>query len=849
MLNVTLKGIWAHKRRLVGTVLAVLLGVAFLAGTLVLGDTMRAGFDSLFTDANAGIDAVVRGDTEIGDEETAERGLLDLSLVDEISAIDGVAAAEPLIQRLGQLVDRDGDPVGGNGPPTIATSWVADDALNPWDVVEGREPRAPGEVVLSRGSADEANLEVGDSATVLTPTPVDVRIVGLTTLDGQDGLGAATFVAFTLEDAQRYLVAQPGKVTSIVVAAESGVSEDELVERLDSVLPATVEALSGATLTDEDNEEINDDFLGFFETFLLVFAGIALLVGSFSIYNTFSIIIAQRTRESALLRAIGASRAQVLASIAGEAVLLGLLASALGLAAGIGLAAGALQLMEAAGFDLPDAGLAVHTSTVVWAFAVGLSVTAAASIFPAVRASRVAPLAALRDVAVDRSGSSRWRALVGGALTALGTTMVVTSAVSDADSALRTAGLGATLTIVGVVTLGPVVAKPVTAVLGAPLQRLRRVTGRLAQQNAMRNPRRTAATASALMIGVAVVTLFTVFASSVKAAIDDEVDKSFGGDLVIASRDFSGAGLSPQLASDVDALPEVANATGWGLGAARIAGEEVDLTVVDPPKFAAIFDVGVVAGSMDDLAPSEIAVSEREASDKGWDIGTRLEVTFAADGTTEVLTVGALYETTTSAGNFILPVDAWTPHASQPSDIVVMIDLADGVDEEAGRAAVQDVADRYYAPDVQDRDEYTDSVAGEIDVFLTVVYGMLALAIVIASMGIANTLSLSVHERTRELGLLRAVGQTRGQLRAMVRWESVIVALFGTLGGVAVGLFLGWAFVEVISRLEDVQAPYAVPVGQVLMVVGVGAAVGVVAGFRPARRAAKLDVLQAIAVE
>ena len=849
MLNVTLKGIWSHKRRLIGTIVAVVLGVSFLAGTLVLGDTMRAGFSDLFADVNASTDAEVRSTTEIGTDQTEERGLLDVSLTETVRDVDGVAAAAPQIVRLGQLVGADGKAIGGSGPPTLAVSWIDEPRLNPWTITRGRAPRTPSEVVLARNTADDGNLGVGDTTTVLTPGPVQVEVVGIATIAGEGGLGGATWVGFTLEGAMEHLLREQGKVTRIVVAGGDGVSQEQLVQNIDAVLPRGVEAITGTELTAEDNQDVEDDFLGFFETFLLVFAGIALLVGSFSIYNTFSIITAQRSRESALLRALGASRGQVLVSIGVEALLIGLVASALGLAVGIGLAAGLLALMEAGGLGLPQAGLQIDGSTVVWAFAVGTLVTLLASLPSAFRASRVPPLAALRELALDRTASSRVRLVTGLVLTVGGVVVVITAAVDPSGNRLGLAGLGALAAIIGIVVLGPVVARPTASVLGKPLLRFKPAVGRLAQQNAVRNPRRTASTAAALMVGIAVVALFTVFAASLKAAIDSDVEASFRGDLVIATRDFSASGLSPELAQEIDGLPEVQTATGWGIGSAQVDGRDVDLTVVDPRPFDSVFDLGVTEGSIRNLSDNQIAVSDREAEKRGWNLGDEVPVFFVADGAQERFEIGAIYDRTTSAGNYVIPTSSWVQHTAQPFDIVVMIQLADGVSTEEGRAAVEAVGNRFFAPDVQTREEYLDDIAGEIDVFLTIIYGMLALAIIIAVMGIANTLSLSIHERTRELGLLRAVGLSQGQLRSMVRWESVIIAVFGTLVGAALGLFLGWAFVEAVSNAEDVAAPYTVPVGQVIVVLVFGALVGLLAGFRPARRAARLDVLQAIATE
>ena len=439
---------------------------------------------------------------------------------------------------------------------------------------------------------------------------------------------------------------------------------------------------------------------------------------------------------------------------------------------------------------------------------------------------------------------SKTRLAFGAVFTAGGVALVVAGAAGGAG--IGVAGLGAFLTILGFVVFGPVVARPAAAALGAPLPVLRRMTGKLARQNAMRNPRRTSATASALMVGIGVVTLFTVFAASLKVAVDDTVTKQFGGDLVINTNDFSSAGMSPARERHRCAAP------GRERVRARYRHDD-DRRPVERRDRCRARVVRTVARRRRHRRIDRAARSRPDRSVGADRAGPELvprrhrhrrlrhrQRQSTAHGR-------RAYKSTELAGDYLIPDAAWDAHAAQPFDIVVMIELADGVSTADGKAAVQQVADRYFAPDVQTRQEYVDSVAGQIDQFLTVVYVLLILAIVIALMGIANTLSLSVHERTRELGLLRAVGQSRRQLRSMVRWESVIIAVFGTVGGVLVGLFLGWGLLEVTSDSQNVPAPYTVPVGQVLTVLVLGAIVGVLAGWRPARRAAKLDILEAIA--
>ena len=848
MWRTTVKSIGAHKRRLLATSSAVVLGVAFLSGTLVLGDTMETGFGDMFSEANAGTDAVVRSATEVGDEDVSERGRLDTSVVDDVAAVDGVATAVPEIYGIGQIVGSDGDPIGGNGPPTQAGNWIADAGINPWQIADGRAPEGPGEVVIDRASADTGDLDVGDTTTIRTPESVEATVVGIATFgeSGADSAGPMTYAAFTTEFAQQVLLPDPQQISDVLVVADDGVSQQELVDRLGPALPDGSEAITGAALTDEQQANLESDFLGFFKAFLLVFAGIALVVATFSIYNTFSILVAQRTRESALLRALGASRRQVLASTVVEALVVGVLASAIGVAAGVGLAAGLSALSESAGFAVAGTALMVETTALVGAAVVGVVATLIASVGPALKASRVAPLAALRDVAVDRSGASWVRGLVGALVAAIG--IAATAGGTAGDGSLAMTGLGALLVVAGFVLLGPVVARPVAGTLGGPLTLRRGMSGTLARRNAMRNPRRTAGTASALMVGVAVVTLFTVVAASVKQSIDDVVDQQFAGDLVIAQTDFSGAGLTPELEPAVSDLPEVDVATGLGIAPMVVDGGDTVASVIDPASFGRVLDLDVSQGSIGGLGPGDVALFGDYATDRGLALGDAVPVSYA-DGATERLKVGAIFQNDELVDSVVLPKAAYQPHAAtRASDVVLLVDLADGVSTAQGEAAIQPVADRFGAPDVQDRQEYVDSVAGQIDQMLTIIYVLLVMAIVIALMGIANTLSLSIHERTRELGLLRAVGQSRRQLRRMVRGEALVVALFGTVGGLGLGTFLGWAMVKTIEAAEGLGA-FAVPAGQLGVVVALGAIVGVVAAVRPARRAAKLDVLEAIATD
>ncbi|MCX5243565.1 ABC transporter permease [Streptomyces prunicolor] len=848
--RLSMSSLRAHKRRFAGTFLAVFLGVAFLAGTLVMGDTLRANFDTMFGDATSGTDAVVRSADAITTPGESEgvRQPVSTALVKTIGQVPGVAAAAPSIQGAGQLVGANGEAIGGKGPPTLAGNWITDPKLNPYRLAEGRTPARSGEVVINRGAADKGHLKIGDTTTLRTPNPVKVTIVGLATFGGEDGMAQVTFTGMTQADAEKYLTAKPGEASSISVRAGPDISQTQLADRLTPVLPKGVEAITGQQSAQENTDMISSQFLTIFTTFLLVFSGIALLVATFSIHNTFAIVIAQRTRENALLRALGASRRQVTAATVTEASVVAVAASAAGLAGGIGIAAGLKALFPAIGFPFPEGDLVIKTLSMVLPLAVGIIVCLGSALMPAVRAGRTAPLAALRETSVDQSGASRVRAVTGTALALLAVSATLTGVLISPS--LLLAGVGAVLALVAFVVLGPVASSTAVRVLGSPLDRLRGVTGGLARRNALRSPRRTAATASALMIGVAVVSLFTVFGASLKATMDQTVSRSFAGDVAVSTLSFGagGSGLSPQLAGAIGKLPEVDTAVGLGRGVAEVDGKGRALTVTDPTALARTFDLGTVQGSLRSLGTDGIAITRTEADRQHLTTGSTAQLAFT-DGKKKTFTVRAVYGQSELAGDYVITRAAWSPHRTQDSDTLVAVSFKDGVSTAKGKAAVDSIAAHYGNPQVQTRHEYAQSSAGGIDMMLTLVYALLALAVLIALLGIANTLTLAIHERTRELGLLRAVGQTRSQLRAMVRWESVLVAAFGTLGGLALGAFLGWVLVKASDGASDSAFAFALPPVQLVVVALVGVAAGALAGLRPARRAARLDVLRAIATE
>jgi putative ABC transport system permease protein len=838
----TFHDLWSRKRRLLGMFTAVLVGVAFLAGTLVLGDTVRDSFGTLFTEANSGTAALVRSEHRLTRDGVTEQAAIPASLLAHVAAVDGVATTAPLIEGNVQIVGADGDRIGGNGPPTRGSNWVTESTLNPWHVVAGRAPAADGEVVIDRASADSGDLHVGSTTTVLVPQPVKVTVVGIAKFGSSDSMAGTTFAAFTTDEAQRLLLGGRDEVTGVLVGSAPGVSQAQLVEQLQPALPSGATAITGHQLTAEERSDVDSAFIDFFETVLLVFAAVALLVAAFSIYNAFSMLTAQRTRESALLRALGASRRQITTSAAAQGLIVGGLAAIAGVIVGIGLAAGLYALMGAAGFGLPAHGLAVEPSRLLLAAAVGVAVAVPASLVPAVRASRVRPLAAMREGTDDVTAPSRLRTGCGLAGLVAGIGLVVLGA-SEVSFAL--VGPGAVLTLVALVLLGPAVARPVSALLGSPATALRGTTGALARRNAMRNPRTTAGAATALMVGVAVVTVFTVFGASIKASIGDVVRNDFHGDLVMVHDGQSGVGIDPAVVGRLDSRPQVREATGFGISQAAVDGNVKMVTAADAAALGRMIDLRVARGALADVGPDGVAVSSQFADQHSVDVGGAVPVTFA-DGQRVDLRVGAVYDANMSFGDVIVPESTWLANTQQPALTGVFVKLAHGVSIDQGRAAVQAVTRGTYVPVAQDRAEYLDGVSSKVDTLLAIVYVFLALAILIAFMGIANTLSLSLRERTRELGLLRAVGLTRSQLRATVRWESVIIAGFGVLGGIGVGVLVGWGLIRSISGAMPLDV-FSAPAGRLLLIAAAGALAGILAARRPARRAARQPVLSALA--
>lgn len=852
MLRATLKSLLGHKLRLLATSLAVVLGIAFMAGTFVLTDTMRRTFDDLFRDVSAEVDVVVRSTDEIDVPfGGSQRSRIDLALLDVVRDVDGVAGAEGEIQGYAQFVDADGEPIGnpGMGAPTFAVNWPDLDEINPMNLVEGRAPEADDEIVADKGTTDRGDLSVGDTVTVLTSgASTEFELVGIARFGSVDSPGGASVGLMTFDAAQRLLIGGREELTQISVVGESGRSQQELAGAIEAALPADAdaEAITGEAYIEENQDAIGEG-LSFFTTALLVFAAIALFVSCFIIYNTFGIIVAQRTQELALLRAIGATRRQVLGSVLGEAAAVGLVASLGGLVAGIALASGMKALLGAIGFDIPATGLLVLPRTVVASIVVGMAVTMLSALFPARRAGRIPPIAAMRDVAVDRSARSRRRLIGGAILLTLGIALLVSGLSSDSGDGILTAGIAVGVIFIAVAVLSPLLARPVTAALGWPIARLRGMPGSLARDNAIRNPARTATTGAALMIGVGLVSFIAIFAESTKAAVIDLVDDTMLGDFVVATESgFGQGGLPAEVTAQIGELDGVDLAAGLRLGIAEVDGSAQFLAGIDPAAGVELFDIGIVGGDPLAMDADGLAAHDEFAADRGWELGTTVPVHFTDLGTRE-LTVQLLYTEEQLAGNVFLPQSGFEVGFPDQADAQVIVRTDDGADLAEVRSGIEGLIEPFPTAQLQDLEEFKDAQVAQIQMLVNVIYALLLLAVVIALVGIANTLALSVFERTREIGLLRAVGMTRAQVRTTVRWEAVLIALFGTALGLVLGLFFGWALVQALE--SEGFNTFAVPVTQLVVIAVVAAVAGVLAAVFPARRAARLDILGAIATE
>lgn len=852
MIRAALKSLRARKRRSVMTAISIILGVGFVAGTYVLTDTMNAAFDQLFSAATSGTDVVVRsasafgptvGEGPGGGGPAEERKPLPQSLVGEIQNVQGVNSASGSVSGYAQIVDpTTGKPIGGVGPPTIGANWntTANATLT---LRSGHAPEGSDQVVVDAFSASKYDLKVGQSVRVLFEgPPEEFRISGIAGFGEADSLGGATLAMFDTPTAQRVL-GREGEFDQIDVVGEKGVTPLQLRADIQPVLPKGAEAVTSSSVAAEQAEQVKEG-LGFFRTALLVFAGVALFVGAFSIFNTFSIIVAQRTRELALFRTLGASRGQVMSSVVLEALLLGLVGSAIGILVGVGIAIGLKGLLAAFGLELPGTSMQIEARTVVVSMVVGTVVAVAASIFPAWKAASVAPLQALRDAGEGGDmGRKRLRLVVGGAILAVGIGGLLYGLFGNASSAGLLIGFGAAITFIGVAVLAALVSRPLAGAIGAPVGHLG-VQGQLGRENAMRNPRRTASTSSALMIGLGLVAMVAILSASLKASFTATLESTLKADLILSTSSFTP--FSPDVVRAVGDVSGVAAVSEFRQGVMKVAGSTAAVTGVDPSTIGLVTDVQPSEGALEGLDSDGLLVAEDVAAKHGWSTGDKVPVVFAATGPQELTLAGTMGQSD-FVGDYVIPMELYKKVFSQQLDLFAMVKLDEGADSAKVVSEIQSATKEFGNIEVQDQAAFRDKQAGFVDQLLGLVTALLAMAIIIALFGIANTLGLSILERTRELGLLRAVGMSKRQLKRMIRWESIIIAVLGALLGLAIGVFFGWCLQQALA--PEGVTKLVVPVGQLIVYLLFAALAGVLAAIWPSRRAAKLDVLQAISYE
>ena len=852
MTSLGLKSLWARKVRALLTIFAVFLGVAFVSGSYVITDTIFAAFDEIFSESLKGTSVVVSAENPV-EQENGETPTISASLLPRVESTPGVRRASGAIFSLGAFFNEDNEKIGNKFGPKFISSTLPD-GLESLTYVDGHMPRGPTEASLEKATADDAGLEIGDKIKLISQGRLEsFRLVGFTQL-GDTSFGAASIAQVTLPVAQR-LTNKRGRFDQISVAADDGVSAEALKRRIARKMPAGVRVETGQESADRGSEEIRED-LGFLQTFLLVFGFIAVFVGSFLIFNTFSITVAQRVSEFGMLRTLGASRRQILTTVIVEAVAIGLLGALLGIAGGFLIATAINALFEAFGIDLPTTNLVMETRTVVVALLVGVVVTTFSSLIPALRSTQVPPIAALHSF---RPVPTRRRRVVNLVLSillgAVGLGMVLYGLFGSGGAGTR-AGLiggGAVVVVFAVSIFSPRLVPPLAAVAGWPLERLRRLTGRLARENAQRNPSRTAVTAAALMIGLALVAFVTVFAAGLKSTVAQVVDENFAGGLIVQNTD----GFSP--------IPN-----GAARAAAQVPGVELVATIrsaeaklledgrpgsttkvnAPSPDIGQTVNINWEEGGprvLRDLSDGEAIVSSDFADSHGLELGDRFALLTQAEARPRFRVVGQFDSKLGVLGSVLVTQRVMARAFRQTQDLNDFIKVEEGADADRVQALLtKGVEAAFPVAEVLNQQELKESREEQVDQLVNLVYALLLLAILISLFGIANTLALSIHERTRELGMLRAIGMSRRQVRTMIRYEAVITALIGAI----LGMVLGLIFAALIAQpLKDEGFTLSYPVGTLVLLLVFAAIVGVVAAILPARRASRLDVLQSLQYE
>lgn len=834
MTKVTLRNLTAHKLRLVLTAVSVVLGVAMVAGTFIFTDSMSKQFDDLFSTFGKNVAVDVRAKEVVkagGDEQASTRPPVPATLVDQLRKVDGVKDVIGSVAGYAAVIGKNGKTVATQGPPQIGTNWVNG---GDYDIMSGRAPQGPSEVAVDEATMKKAGYRVGEQARILVQGPTQtMTIVGVIKTPNMMG---ATITAFDTTTAQRMLL-KPGYFNDIQLVS-SGVDETALRDQVARTLPGNVEAITGTKMRDELKSDI-EGFLSFFRILLLVFGFIAVFVGAFIIFNTFSMLVAQRTRELALLRAIGASRRQVTRAVLGEALGVGIVGSTIGLAVGAGLAAG-LQALTSSGTD-SSGGLTFTATPVIWSYAVGILVTLFSAYFPARRAAKIPPVAAMRDDVAMPQRSLRRRVVVGSSLAVLGAVLGLAGIADAGPQPLILLGAGVAMVFLGVAMLAPVLSKPVIRVIGGVFPRLFGTPGRLARENALRNPRRTAATASALMIGLALVSAINVVNSSAVASIGQAVDKQFGADYVVMSETQNQ--FSPDAIKSVGQAPGVERATALYAGSVNLDGKRTTVQSGDMAGISAGAKVKMLSGSADP-GTDGLLVDENTATSNNWKVGSTVPVQYA-DGARQQLRIAGIYERNDLAGPRLLSEQAYLAHTATPLAFMGIVQVQEP--GTASKQAVEQALRDYPNLKVQDRSELKETFQKQLGQIVVIFTILLAMSIIIAAVGVINTLALSVIERTREIGLLRAVGVSRRQLRRMIRLESVVIAVFGALLGITIGVALGAAVQNGLADqgLNVLQ----IPVVTLVVYVVLGGVIGMLAALWPAWRAGRMDVLKAIATE
>ncbi len=843
MFRLAMRSVAARWPRLILTALAIVASTSFLSGTFVFRDTIERTFDALFADVYSRVDGYVQSSNSVENLFGLERrDRLPSDVLEQVRAVPGVSEAQAEIQDDAVVIGKDGEPIERPTAPTFGAAITAGD-LSVWRVKTGRLPSGGSEVVLDNITASDEGFVVGDQVKVnAAGGSRTFTLVGIVEFDDIISPSNATWALFDLPTAEEF-IAKPGFIDAVLVLGDGSVTPDQLVQRLRSTLdPEVAETLTSQEIIDQTQTEV-EKTLSFLTVFLAMFSFIALAVGMFVIFNVFSITAAQRQRENALLRALGASRRQITWSMMIEAVVVGVFGSLLGLFGGIGLAAGIKALLNALDYSIPARGLAVEPRTVIVTLLAGTIATVLAAIGPAIGAGRIPPVAAMSDAILERVGSVRRRVIWAVVMAAIGVTAIVL-VMMGADAVLLAVGVVGLFA--ALLLLGPALAKPMARIIGAPVQRMRGITGAMARGNVQRNPRRTARTAAPVLLGVALVTGASVFAASIKAQIRDVVGNTFQGEYVINSTNGGSLSFSQEFVDTLNALPEVGNASGLGFAFVATAdGKAAPGAVINPDTAAGLVNLVFEQGSMAELTPDGVLISRGEA--KGKDLALGATLTLFIDGADVPLTVQGIYESTDFIPARTYHRDTFVGTSIATPAGIVSLNAAPGVDEAAFREGVQAAVDDYGIGELQDRNQFVDSRADIVDRSLAFIYGLLMLSVLIALFGIVITLLLAVYERRRETGVLRAVGMTRVQGRTTVRWESVITSLYGATVGVLMGLVLG--YVVIVALKDQGLTEYSVPVTTIIWIMVLAFAAGVIAAVVPAIRATRMNVLRAIAAD